>query len=152
MTSKELDKNNHVVRYCSSRGVDRENGLPTKQAFRLRKDEDHISVNWLEHFGVCDLSVAVDKVREALRNKDYHPSACGRFAVFKVGTIRAAISDKMKYVPRVKYVPTRDDASHAGIFVRRKDELVAAITLAEQIRRDPRNVYPGAVKNDSHPQ
>ena len=40
-------------------------------AFRLRHDEEYLSVNWVEYLGAPDLPAAVERIREVFRRKDY---------------------------------------------------------------------------------
>ena len=100
----------HVARYCPPSTV--EDGVPTSNSFRLRANEEYLSVNWIEHSG-RHMPTAVDTVRVAFQNKGYSLRRNGRFAVLNVGqivsTVRAALS------LRVEHMPECDDPSHSGI-------------------------------------
>lgn len=57
----------------------------------LLPDEQHLPVNWLEHFSAPDLDVAVDHVREAFLGKGHRLRRNGKFVVVGVGAALGAV-------------------------------------------------------------
>ena len=145
MTYREIGDKCHVSRYCRPRTVGKDN-LPTADAFKLRKGEGYLFVNWLEYFGTLDLDVAVDMVRKAFASKGYTVSKNGRFAVLGVGSAKAAVLNAVGRKPRIEHLPDSDDASHAGILIRMAENHIAATALAVQVRRCP-IIRPGVVND-----
>ena len=49
--------NSHLIRHCRAWQID--NNVPTVKAFRLRRNEQYLSFNWLEKICI-DASIAVE--------------------------------------------------------------------------------------------
>ncbi len=117
-------------------------GLPTSNAFKLKENEQHLSVNWLEYFGEIDdnsserFAPAIQKVIAAFERKRYQLSKNGCFAVLTVGVACAAIealqASSLKI--EIRHQQTEDDPSHAGIFGYADDELLN-LQVAVELRR-----------------
>ena len=99
-------------------------------AFRLRQDEEYLSVNWVEYLGAPDLPAAVERIREVFRRKNYALRANGRFVVLNVGAAKTAVYEGIGYSLRFDHLPLDDDQSHAGIFGYTADDLAVAAELA----------------------
>ena len=124
MTRDDVPDTDHVSRYCRPGLVDDGKILP--EAFRFRRGEGQLSVNWLEHLGAPDLESAVGVVRETFRLKGYVVKRNGVFAVLNVGAIKDAVRAVIGNAPRVEHLPLNDDASHAGISGYSAAEMAAA--------------------------
>ena len=111
-------------------------------AFRPRRDEDYLSVNWLEYFGAQDARAAVNLVRETFRRKGYGVRKNGRFAVLNIGTAKSAVRGSLDRLLRVEYMPLDDDPSHSGIVGFTTDDLDIAVELRAQLRAA--DVYPSS--------
>lgn len=124
MSGVEIDEEHHISRYCKPSSIS--NGLPLASAFALKEQDEHLSVNWLEYFREPDLTQAIDCVRRAFLDKDYTIRPNGRFAVLRVGEVKAAISDLSPRPARIEHLPEEDDPSHCGVFgYTASDELIA---------------------------
>lgn len=134
-----LPDDDHFSRYCKPSAVGR-NGLPMAAAFELRPDEEHLSVNWLEHFNAPNLDVAVDRVREVFRRKGYRLRRNGKFAVVGVGAALGAVAGAVGTRGRVEHLPLADDESHAGLFGYTADDLAVAVDLRALVRHQ--HVHP----------
>ena len=128
MTDVPLPDGDHVSRYCRSSAVD-ERGLPLSAAFLPKQGEEYLSVNWLEYFRALDLTVAVDQVRQAFRNKNYRLRPKGRFAVLNVGVAKSAVYEGTGKSLRVNHLPVSDDESHSGIIGYNAEDLAVAVEL-----------------------
>ena len=129
----------HLSRYCKPTAVGRD-GLPTTAAFELRENEEYLSVNWLEFFGLKDLGAAVERVREAFRRKGFRVRRNGRFVVIGVGSARAAVESAVGRPARIEHLPLDDDESHAGLSGYTSQDLSAAVELRMLVRGE--NVHP----------
>ena len=128
MVTQPLPDEHHVARYCKPSSL--VDGLPLPKAFELRKDEEYLSVNWLEYFGESDLNAAVERVQKAFRNKRYQVRPNARLAILDVGTAKNAVRENTKSEPAIKHLPSQRDPSHAGIFGCTPDNLAIATDLA----------------------
>ena len=131
MRNEPLPDEHHVARYCKPSSV--EDGLPSAEAFTLKQDEEYLSVNWLEYFNAPDLTAAVERVREAFRNKSYQVRRNARFAVLNVEAAKRAVHKATESMPAIKHLPTRDDPSHTGIFGGTAENFAIAVQLAALI-------------------
>lgn len=129
-----LGNQHNVVRHCGERAISESSGLPKSAAFKMRDDEDYLSVNWLECFHEFDPDIALIGIRCALTRKGRTIGTKSKFATLNVGNARDAISQKLEYVPQIIRKMEEFDESHAGIYVRREKALLTAYELAEQIR------------------
>ena len=115
-----IPEDHHVVRYCKPSDFDE--GSLTAQAFtpRRKRGEEHLSAHWLEYFGESTRSLAVDRVRGALRGK-LKLKPTGRLAVLNVRQIKLNVHRIKADAPNrtlravVDHQPREDDPSHAGI-------------------------------------
>lgn len=136
MTGDPIPEQDHVVRYCSATRLNEENGNPLPGAFQLRKDEEYLSVEWLEYCNTADRSAQLKEVRSSLKEAlDIRPSA--KLALLNVG---ATISKVKENTPDNRVidithqpVPKRD--SHSGIFNSNHTdaELLIATLIAEEV-------------------
>ncbi len=116
--------------------------MPSALAFRLRPNEEYLSVNWLEHFGASDLNTAIVCLREVFLNKPYRLQSKARFAVLNVEAVKNAVREATKSEPSIKHLPSRNDPSHAGILAGTLDELTIAVRLKTLVT--PENVHRAA--------
>lgn len=153
---------NHVVRYCLPRFVDRQTGLPERDAFRLNraKAEETLSVNWLEYFDYSmtlatrdERESAVDKVRTVMQ---YDRDAKGRFAFLGVADLKRAVEEGGGAEPFVEHDPQGPqapagrraargpDASHALVYGFPDDDRGVGVELrALVVSNTDLNLFPG---------
>ena len=131
MRNEPLPDEHDVARYCKPSSV--EDGLPSAEAFTLKQDKEYLSVNWLEYFNAPDLTAAVERIREAFRNKSYQVRRNARFAVLNVEAAKHAVHKATGSMPAIKHLPTRDDPSHTGIFGGTAEDFAIAVQLAALI-------------------
>ena len=129
MTGDILPDADHVSRYCKPSAVDRQ-GRPMAAAFLPRRDEEFLSVNWLEYCGLPDLEAAVGHVRTQFQGRGYGLRRNGRFAVLNAGTAKAAVSQQVQRQLRIDHQPRVGDESHAGIHGYSCTDLAIAAELA----------------------
>lgn len=136
--TKEIPDKHHVARYCSGRRhVD---GKVLREAFVLRQGEPHLSVNWLEYFGLDSLDDALARVCEDKREQGFTLRRTGRFALLRAEDVRSARIDidalygTARYLT-VTHIPKDGDESHSGIGGYGADEMgwVVADLLAEKV-------------------
>lgn len=115
-----LADHHNVARHCGARVISEYSGLPTAAAFKIRSNEEYLSVNWLEYFHKGDFDIALIGVRCALIGKGRTIGAKSRFAILNVGNVRNTILQKLKYVPQIIRKAEEFDKPHAGIYVPQK--------------------------------
>lgn len=134
MRGDSLPDSDHVARYCkkASLGTD---GEITGAAFMLRRDEDHLSVNWLELFAKTTRQEEITELREIYQKK-FRNSANSKIVLFEVGEIREYVFKESpdKRSLKILHEPSHQDPSHSGIFgLTLQDELIAAL-IAEVVQ------------------
>jgi hypothetical protein len=133
MNGELLSGEDHVSRYCKPSTV--EDDLPSVSAFMLRTGEDHLSVNWLEYFGVLDKPAAIQRIREAFHSKGYRLRKGGRLAVLNIEGIRVIAQESAQNSLRVEHLPREDDPSHAGILGYSVDDFEIAVEIRALVGR-----------------
>ena len=109
----------NVVRHCLRKYVD-EDGDITSAAFKLRheKNEEYLSVMWLEYFTDPTFQNKLDKVRGDLQHRrSLKPR--DRLATLNVGVTRDYVMSSMSdgRILTFKHMPGRhNDNSHSGVF------------------------------------
>ena len=101
MTGDSLPDADHVSRYCSPGRI--ADGLPSAAAFELRPQDQYLSVNWLEYWGLSDLGVALDRVRGEF---DLRVNENGRFAVLNVSEVKTTVEKVTQRRPSITHQPT----------------------------------------------
>jgi hypothetical protein len=111
-----------------------ENGEVTAAAFQLTpgKEQEHISVNWLEFLELPDRKSEIAEIRRVLAAKGLTLRRTGRFAVLQVGEVldfvRTEAPDSRDL--QILHEPEPDDPSHSGIFglgLGLEDDLIAEL-------------------------
>ena len=139
MQYARIDETHHISRYCKPSSIDKEKQLPLASAFKLREGEEYLSVNWLEYFEAEDLNQAIDFVRQAFRDKNYSVKHNGRFALLRVKEVKNMILG-------LRYLPSKNDPSHSGIFGYTASDRLIALKIAELVRTE--DVYPAKLPSD----
>ena len=113
-------------------------------AFVPRQQDEYLSVNWLEYWGLPDLGAALDCIRRELNGeRNLQVKLDGRFAVLNVLDIKDTIRGMTKRPSSVMHQPTPDMKSHAGVFGFFQNETDVAAELAMLVSAD--NTFPGIV-------
>lgn len=132
----------HIARYCKPSKIS-EDGQIEFSAFMLRKDEEGLSVDWLE-FLKCS-----SRENEIIEMRKIYPSrltvgAKSKIAILKVGEVRKKVQTESldKRILKVIHEPLVDDPSivdpHSEIYnLKQDDELIA-----ELIRETICETYP----------
>ena len=96
MTGDDIPDEDHVLRYARPTDVlDTDVGGLNCSAFQLRRDEEGLSVNWLEYFANLPRIEQVDRVRGLIR---LTLSRNGALAELDVGRTRAYVDDAIRFV------------------------------------------------------
>ena len=140
MTSSTPSGRDHVSRYCKASAID-ESGMPMLAAFKLRTsiNEQYLSVNWLEILNATNVNAALREVQRVLVGKKLDIESKGRFAILSVGTITTLIQDTCNITLQVRYIPTKKDESHSGIFGYKRENKKVARKIAEHL--EPQDIY-----------
>ena len=130
MTDKDIPAGDRICRYCKPSSI--VDGKLMSEAFQVRRNEDHLSVNWIEYLRARDLASAVDTVCRLLRGKGDQVKPGGRMAIIGVGMAVSAALDAANKSIRIKHMPRPGDESHSGIFGYTYGDYEIATALAKQ--------------------
>ena len=103
--------------------------MPTAAAFRLREQDQCLSVNWLEYFDVGEVGLAIEQIQEIFRRKNFRLKRTGLFAVLGVGEAKKAVGEALGILLSIDHCPVCDDPSHAGIFGYGSEGLAVSVEL-----------------------
>lgn len=132
MTGKDIPAGDRICRYCRPSSI--VDGKLMPEAFRIRRNEDHLSANWIEYLGARDLATAADMVCRLLRGKGYHVKPGGRMAMIGVGIAVSAALDAANKRIRIRHMPRPGGESHSGIFGYTYDDYEIATALAKHAK------------------
>jgi len=108
------------------------------QAFRLRSDEDALSVNWLEFLSSSGTrEEQIEQVRQVFINKNFTLGATAKFAALNVNEITTQVERETggNSIVTVKHDPLDDDPSHSGIYdIPLDSEDIIAETIAMLVK------------------
>lgn len=112
MSGDRLPDKDDISRYCKFTSL--VNDQPSRASFMLRPDEEFLSVNWLEYFGLKDCQEQMSQVRQNIR-LNLTPRA--KFAVLNVGNVINYVRENGpdNRALSVFHEPEEDDPSHSGI-------------------------------------
>lgn len=112
MSGDPLPDEDHISRYCKFKSL--VNDQPSGASFMLRPDDEFLSVNWLEYFGLTDCREQMSQVRQNIR---LNLAPMAKFAVLNVGNVINYVRENGpdNRVLSVLHEPEEDDPSHSGI-------------------------------------
>ena len=94
----------------------------------LRKGEEFLSVNWMEHFGKIGQKVQIAKIREHI---ELSLAKYGLFAVLNVGKVIDQIQRFGEKKLAILHEPTQGDPSHSGVHGYQHEDLLVVELIAE---------------------
>ncbi len=124
---------------------------PLVSAFEPKEDEDSLSVNWMEYFGTTSREEAVDRVREAFRQKPYKLGAKARFVVLNVGAALLAATKVEGCTLEAIHRPEDNDPSHAQLEGVPQGELAVDLATELQALVQQGDVFPARGEVPSEP-
>lgn len=132
MKGDKIPDQHHIARFCRPTQVP--DGQIQATAFMLRKDEESLSVNWLEFLNCSSRESEIAELRKIYSAK-FNIGARAKIAVLNVGEVREKVLTespdrrnlKVLHDPQCKEVY---DPSHSGIYnLKQDDELVTELIL-----------------------
>ncbi len=138
MKGDTIPDQDHVARYC--KGTQAPGGEIQATAFMLRKDEESLSVNWLEFLKCLNRESEVAELQRIFGQKLSRVGRNARIAILKVGVMREAVlqgsSDARNLA--VLHAPELNDSSHSGIYnLKEDDDLIAELIRQTIIDTQP---------------
>lgn len=138
MRGDRIPDQDRVARYCSPTHV--ADGRVEATAFRLRPNDEYLSINWLEFLNCLNRESEINELRRTYSAKGLITRRKGRIVILNVGEI----CDKVRRETpdtRNLYVlhnPESNDPSHSGIYELRQDDAL----IAELIREAIQEIHP----------
>lgn len=137
MKGDQVPDTDHITRYCPGGSI--EDGKISGIAFRRRKDELYLSVNWIEFLKKENRLAEVAEIRTILSSK-LKISSNAKIAVLIVGQVRNHVlsNSEDRRSLNVIHEPEITDPSHSGIHnLNLEDDLIADL-IAQTIQE----IYP----------
>lgn len=140
MNGDPISDNHHVSRYVGASNV--EDGQIDGLAFQLRKNDNFLSVNWLEFFDLKDKKAEIQKIREAFADKGRGVGTKAKFVVLNVGEMREYVQQESddNRILSVLHDPQDNDLSHSGIYNMRHDDPLIGDLIADLVNEE--QIYP----------
>jgi hypothetical protein len=138
MRGDRIPDEDHVARYCGPKHI--ADGKVDASAFRLRPNEEYVSVNWLEFLNCLDRESELTELRRIYSAKPLKLSNKGRMAILNVGKVCEKVCRESpdKRNLDVLHNPGPNDPSHSGIYNLRQDD----VWIAELIRQAIQETHP----------
>ena len=128
MKGDSLPDNDHFSRYCAPKTAP--DGQPTGASFMIRKGEEFLSVNWMDHFGGTDQKAQIAKIREHI---ELSLAKFGLFAVLNVGRVIDQVQRFGEKQLAILHEPTQGDPSHSGVYGYQYEDFLVAELIAEMV-------------------
>lgn len=143
MIKQLIPGDNHVVRHV---GRDKmlSDGRISGQAFRRKDEEEYMSVNWVEYFGLISHIAAIQKIEQAYLNKGRTVNKSSKFAVINIDRMTECVNKEAHITLHVKHEGTSPDPSHSGVFNMPKEDTTIGNLIAQIIDKDA--IYPAQGK------
>jgi len=129
MKGETIPDHNHISRFC--RPMQAPEGQIQATAFMLRKDDDSLSVNWLEFLNCSSRESEITKIR-TVYSETFTVGARAKIAVLNVGKVRKKVLTESPDGRNLEVLhdPSMNDPSHTGIYkLKKDDELIAELIL-----------------------
>jgi hypothetical protein len=133
MKGEVIPDSDHVAHYCGGSTI-QEDGDISAAAFMLRRNEEYLSVNWLECLAIADRSAQIRNLQGVYASK-LQVGAAARITVLSVGSLRAKVQQESpdQRTLSVQHEPEENDPSHSGIFGFTQDDEIVAELLAQAV-------------------
>ena len=128
MKGDPLPGKDHISRYCAPKTAP--DCQPTGASFMLRKGEEFLSVNWMEHFGKIGQKAQIAKIREHI---ELSLAKYGLFAALNVGRVIDQIQRLGERRLAILHEPTQGDPSHSGAHGYQHEDLLVAELIVEMV-------------------
>ena len=130
MKGQEIPDQHHIARYCGA--LQCPNGQIQATAFFLRKDEETLSVNWMEFLNCTNREGEITQLRNIYSSKFTRVAAGVKIAVLNVGDVRKKVFAESpdRRDLKVLHDPELNDPSHSVMHNLKPDyELIAELIL-----------------------
>jgi hypothetical protein len=143
MKGDKIPDQHHIARYC--RPTQAPGGQIQATAFMLRKDEESLSVNWLEFLNCPNRESEIAELQRIFGEKFIRVSRNARVAVLSVGgTLKKVLHESPDARNLfVLHDPQLNDPSHSGISnLKEDDELIAELIRETILETHPAHRQP----------
>ena len=136
MKGDRIPNSDNIARFCKPSTAP--NGEIQATAFMLRKNEESLSVNWLEFLKCSDRAEEIKKIQK-IYSETLSVSRNARIAILNVGEMRDIVRTESPDNRNIEVLhdPIPDgDQSHSEIFNLKQDNEVIAELILEVIREN----------------
>ena len=138
MKGDPLPNTDHVARFCDRKYITENNNVGPG-AFMLRKDEEYLSVQWLENLGIETANEKMKELKQIFaKYLKIRPPA--QIAIINVGHTCGYVAGESEYLIRILHQPEPNNNAHSGIF----DTMQNDEEIAELIRQTILEIYPAS--------
>ena len=140
MKGSTIPDEDHIARYCGFGTLD-EDGKIGATAFMLRKDENELSVDWLEFLSCSNREDEIIEIRKVYTsNRSVGTKA--KIAILNVGKLRQNVREKLEKKPdyqelQVIHDPLANRPSHSGIHNMKHEDNTIPKLLTEVVIDSP---------------
>lgn len=141
MKGDEIPAQHHIARYCKPTDIEDEQILAT--AFKLRVNDNSLSVNWLELLGHSSREKEIAELRRIYSAK-LSLGARAQIAILNVGEVCNKVLTEspdgrnLEVLHDPEFTEKYSDPSHSGIYnLRQDDELIAELILETVLETYP---------------
>jgi hypothetical protein len=134
MKGDTIPDNDHIARLCHNKYVADEQIQAT--AFQLRRNEDGLSVNWLEFLNCSSRQNEIVEIRKIYAETFSSVGTRAKIAVLNVGEVREKVVTESLDKRELDFLhdPLVGDPSHSGIYNLKPDNELIAELILETVR------------------
>ncbi len=133
MKGDEIPDSNHIARFCRPKQVVGEQIQGS--AFLVRRNEESLSVNWLEFLGCSNREQELMELRKVYAAK-FSVGASAKIAVLNVGIVGHKVLSESPDKRKLNFLHNQEDndPSHSGIYNLKHDDMLIAELICEAIQ------------------
>ena len=137
MIDQNIPDGHHVSRVCSKTRLTEDGSRPLPAAFKIRKIDEYLSVDWLEFLDSSGRPSQIKAVREMCEQRQLRLKASAKFAVLNVGITKEWVKNGNTGNRKLFFVhqPKNQEDSHSGIFNTNHsdNDLLIATLISESV-------------------
>ena len=138
MKDDPLPHRDHIARYCGGSHINEDDTIaPTAFHLRRNKNEEYLSVDWLEILNQPDRISEIEAVRGVISQR-LRLGKTSKIGILNVGEVIDYVIDGSGLSIQILHKPVPNEPSHSGIYDTDQDEERIAELIAEKVYE----IYP----------